>query len=79
MKLPAPYTYFILGLSSVFGNMAQNRKGKRGRTIRTTEITPAAKVKRREGKFNLRGNIPEKLVKSQALPKEIRTLIYLFC
>lgn len=49
LKLPAPHTYFILGFSSVFGNMEQNRKGKRGRTIRTTEIMPAAKVKGGKG------------------------------
>jgi len=51
LKLHAPHTYFILGFSSVFGNMEQNRKGKRGRTVRTTGIVPAAKVK--GGKGNL--------------------------
>lgn len=49
LKLPTLHTYFILGFSSVFGNMEQNRKGKRRRTVRTTEIMPAAKVKGGKG------------------------------
>lgn len=49
LKPPALHTYFILGFSSVFGSMEQNRKGKRGRTVRTTEIMPAAKVKGGKG------------------------------